>query len=89
MKKYLSQLRPLERRLVVGVAVSGVVVLETTVVYVLCRIARWARTTRTASPARSGTIAFTPTPARYDPRMDRRRTISSSRSSPRAMRWIT
>jgi hypothetical protein len=39
-------------------------VLETTVVYVLSGIARCARTMRTASPARMGMIALTPTPAR-------------------------
>ncbi len=49
--------------------------LETTVVYVLSRIARCARTTRTASPALRGTSALTPTPARYAPMMDRRRTV--------------
>ena len=42
-------------------------VLETTVVYVLPGIARCARTIRTASPARAGTIALMPTPARYAP----------------------
>jgi hypothetical protein len=36
---------------------------ETTVVYELPGIARWAMKIRTASPARAGMIALTPTPA--------------------------
>ena len=36
---------------------------ETTVVYELPGIARCASTMRTASPARAGTMALTPTPA--------------------------
>ncbi len=40
-------------------------VLEMTVVYVESLIARWASTTRTASPARTGMIALIPMPERY------------------------
>jgi hypothetical protein len=47
---------------------------ETTVVYEDPGIARCAMTMRTASPARAGMIALTPTPATYAPRIGGQRT---------------
>ena len=63
----MSRVTAAQTRIDVAAAMSKIErtsVLETTVVYVLSGIARWARTIRTASPARTGTIALTPTPAR-------------------------
>ena len=47
---------------------------ETTVVYELPGIARWARKIRTTSPPRAGTIALMPTPETYAARIGGQRT---------------